>query len=220
MSVAGTVTGDVLGLGTGDHRVTVARGGTVTVGRTGRIASIKGIGICSETGDLSATVAGVVAGDVLALGSGEHRVTVAAGGAVTGMVRVATESAVMVEGTVGRGRLDRGGMVTVSKDGRVTGLAGDDADTAVIHSESGVWARAEASGESGGDRRIGQRSRGVDGVALGRRHVPGRSDVGDVVRSAPAFGAARLVEAGCKGLRPCGGAGGGSSAWFGLGSTG
>ncbi len=165
--VAGRVAGDVLGLGTGDHKVTVARGGTVTgtirlaastvtvdgavggvrldrggtvtVGRTGRIAGIEGVGIRSETGDLSATVAGVVDGDVLALGSGEHRVTVAAGGAVTGTVRVATENAVTVEGTAGRVRLDHGGMVTVGKDGRVTGLAGDD-DTLVIHSESGELA--------------------------------------------------------------------------------
>ena len=150
--VAGMVTGDVLGLGDdGDHMVTVARGGTVTgtirlaastvtvdgavgrvrldrggtvtVGRTGRIAGVEGVGIRSETGDLTATVSGRVEGDVLALGAGAHRVTVAEGGQVAGAVRVATRSAVSVGGRVGSVRLDEGGTVAVGRVGAVAGGA-------------------------------------------------------------------------------------------------
>ena len=152
MTVAGMVTGDVLGLGDGDHRVTVAeggsvtgtvrlaastvrvagvvgrvqldRGGTVTVDASGRVTGVEGVGIRSETGDLAVTVAGVVMGDILALGSGEHAVSVAPGGAVTGTVRVATEGTVRVAGVVGRVQLDRGGTVTVDASGRVTGVEG------------------------------------------------------------------------------------------------
>ena len=166
-TVAGMVTGDVLGLGDGDHAVTVSRGGTVTgtirlaastvrvdgsagcvrldnggmvtVGATGRIACADGAGVRSETGDFTATVAGAVTGDVLALGSGEHRVAVAAGARVTGAVRAAAAgSAVAVAGTVGKVRLDRGGAVTLGEAGRVTGLPGDDG--AVIRSDAGELA--------------------------------------------------------------------------------
>ena len=149
VTVAGMVTGDVLGLGSGDHRVTVEQGGavagtvrlaastvtvdgaagrvwldgggTVTVGRTGRVAGVEGVGIRSETGDLTATISGRVEGDVLALGAGAHRVTVAEGGQVAGTVRVATRSAVMVGGRVGSVRLDEGGTVTVGGGGAVAG---------------------------------------------------------------------------------------------------
>ena len=151
LTVAGMVTGDVLGLGAGDHTVRVAqggavtgtihlaastvtldgsagevrldRGGSVTVGRTGRVAG--GVGIRSETGDFTATVAGTVDGDVRVLGSGEHTVTVAAGGRVTGSVRVSTRSGVMLGGAVGRVHLDRGGLVTIGEAGRVTGVDGE-----------------------------------------------------------------------------------------------
>ena len=163
VTVAGMVTGDVLGLGAGDHTVRVAqggavtgtihlaastvtvdgsagevrldRGGSVTVGRTGRVAG--GVGIRSETGDFTATVAGTVDGDVRVLGSGEHTVTVAAGGRVTGSVRVSTRSGVMLGGAVGKVHLDRGGMVTIGESGRVTGLADDDT---AIRSGSGELA--------------------------------------------------------------------------------
>ena len=116
VSVAGRITGDIIDLGARPAAVTVEAGGTVTgsidlsaegsevtvdgtaarvrldgggvvaVGRTGRIAGVEGVGIRSETGDLTATVAGRVAGDVLALGNGEHTVTVGSGGTVTGTV--------------------------------------------------------------------------------------------------------------------------------------
>ena len=152
MTVAGMVTGDVLGLGDGDHRVTVAeggsvtgtvrlaastvrvagvvgrvqldRGGTVTVDASGRVTGVEGVGIRSETGDLTVTVAGVVMGDILALGSGEQAVSVVPGGRVTGTVRLATASTVRVAGVVGRVQLDRGGTVTVDASGRVTGVEG------------------------------------------------------------------------------------------------
>ena len=153
MTVAGMVTGDVLGLGDGDHTVTVAeggsvtgtvrlaastvrvagvvgrvqldRGGTVTVDASGRVTGVEGVGIRSETGDLTVTVAGVIMGDVLALGSGEHAVSVAPGGVVTGTVRVATESTVALAGTAGRVLLDRGGTVAIGEAGRVTGVDGE-----------------------------------------------------------------------------------------------
>ena len=153
LTVAGTVTGDVFGRGAGEHTVTVSDGGTVTgaihlaastvtvdgaagqvrfdnggavtVGATGRIAGIEGVGIRSETGDLTATVAGTVAGDVLALGAGAHRVTVAPGGAVLGTVQLASAGGmVAVGGAVGKAQLDQGGTVTVGPQGRVTGVDG------------------------------------------------------------------------------------------------
>ena len=173
MTVAGMVTGDVLGLGDGDHTVTVAeggsvtgtvrlaastvrvagvvgrvqldRGGTVTVDASGRVTGVEGVGIRSETGDLTVTVAGVVMGDVLALGSGEHVVSVAPGGVVTGTVQVATESTVALAGTAGRVLLDRGGTVAIGEAGRVTGVDGE-----AIRSASGelVASFRQAAGET------------------------------------------------------------------------
>ena len=175
MTVAGMVTGDVLGRGAGDHVVTVARGGvvtgtihlsgstvrvdgsagcvlldrggTVTVGATGRIACADG-GIHSETGDLTATVSGRVEGDVRALGAGEHRVTVAEGGTVTGTVRVATRSAVTIGGPVGSVRLDMGGAVTVGAGGAVAG----DVDGIGVGSDQGelVVTIRQGAGEAPG----------------------------------------------------------------------
>ena len=166
-TISGTVAGDVLGMGTGEHTVTVAaggtvtgaihlsastvrvdgaagqvrfdNGGTVTVARTGRLTGIEGEteALRSETGDLSATVAGTVAGDVLALGAGAHRVTVAPGGTVTGTVQLASAGGtVAVGGAVARVQLDRGGMVTVGASGQVTGVEVDGARQA-IHSDAG-----------------------------------------------------------------------------------
>ena len=116
MTVAGTVTGDIYGLGAGEHEVTVApdatvtgvihlaastalvdgtagavfldRGGEVAVGRSGRITGVDGVGIRSATGDFTGTIDGLVVGNVHALGSGDRTVEVRSGGAVTGDVRV------------------------------------------------------------------------------------------------------------------------------------
>ena len=58
-------------------------------------------------------------------GSGEHRVSVAAGAQVTGVVRTeAAGSAVAVAGTVGKVRLDNGGAVTLEATGRIPGING------------------------------------------------------------------------------------------------
>ena len=157
VTVAGTVAGDILGRGTGDHTVTVTEGGTVTgtihlaasrvavagtagqvrldrggvvtVTAGGRISGIEGVAIRSASGDLTANLAGTLAGDVLALGTGVHRVTVAAGGDVAGTVQVATRvgledggSAVALDGAVGRVIVDRGGTFRVGPEGRIRGI--------------------------------------------------------------------------------------------------
>ena len=164
-TVAGTVEGGIYGAGAGDHTVTVEeggtvtgtitlaastvavdgaagrvhldRGGTVTVGDSGRITGIEGEAIRSETGSLIATVSGAATGDILALGrNGTNRVTVAKGGDVSGTVRVATPvilmdetgetgSAVTIDGAVGRVHLERGGALKVGLEGRIRGIDGE-----------------------------------------------------------------------------------------------
>ncbi len=167
--VSGTVTGDILGRGTGDHTVTVAaggsvtgtvhlaastvavagtagqvrldRGGVVTVAAGGRLAGIEGVAIRSASGDLTANLAGTLAGDVLAQGTGVHRVTVAAGGNVAGTVRVATPvgledtgSMLVLNGAVGRVVVDRGGTFQIGPEGRIRGID----DVAVSSTEGAV----------------------------------------------------------------------------------
>ena len=144
-TISGTVEGNVFGRGTGEHTVTVSnggtvrgaihlaastvmldgtagrvqfdRGGTVTVGGTGRIAGIEGVAVRNEAGALSVTVAagGRVEGDVVDLGDRPARVTTEAGSTVTGTIDVAGEgSAMTVDGNVEGGvRFGRDGMVTV-----------------------------------------------------------------------------------------------------------
>ncbi len=109
-------------------RLLYAGGATVTVARTGALTGVEVDGgmeaLRSEAGDLSMTVAGMVTGDVLGLGDGDHTVTVARGGTVTGAIRLAA-STVRVDGTVaGYVRLDRGGAVTVGAGGRVAAAEG------------------------------------------------------------------------------------------------
>ena len=162
-TISGAVEGDVLGLGSGDHvvevreggtvtgtirlaastvtldgaagRVWLDKGGTVTVGRTGRITGVEVDGrreaFRSDTGSLTASLAGSLMGDVLALGTGAHRITVEEGGDVSGAVRVATEvrlsetgSAVTIHGAVGQVQLDRGGALTVGPKGQIRGIGG------------------------------------------------------------------------------------------------
>ena len=148
MTVAGMVTGDVLGLGDGDHTVTVVRGGsvtgtihlaastvrvagtvgrvrfdnggTVTVGRTGRLTGIEGVAIRNARGVLRVTSAGRIEGDIVDAGERPAAVTVEAGGTVTGSIDLPAEgSAVTVDGTADRVRLDGGGTVTVGGTGRL-----------------------------------------------------------------------------------------------------
>ncbi len=128
-------------------RLLYGNGATVTVAATGRLTGVEVEGrreaLRSEAGDLTLTVAGMVAGDVVGegdgdlratisgmiagdvfgRGAGEHVVTVAAGGAVTGVIHLAA-SAVRVDGAAGRVQFDRGGAVTVGGTGRITGVDG------------------------------------------------------------------------------------------------
>ena len=206
VTVAGMVTGDVLGLGAGDHTVTVAQGGAVTgtvrlaastvtvdgtvgrvqldrggvvaVGRTGRIAGVEGVGIRSGTGDLTATVAGRVAGDVLALGSGEHVVTVGSGGTVTGTVRVATAGTVTVAGRVAGDVLALGGehVVTVGSGGTVTGTVR--VATAGTVTVAGTAGRVQL--DRGGTVAVGSAGR-VAGVEMDGGREAVRSEAGELV---------------------------------------
>ena len=152
VAVSGTVDGDIFGRGAGKHTVTVARGGAVTgtvdlsastvttdgavgrirferggaaaVGSTGRISGVDGVAVDSRSGDLTVMVSGTVDGDVFGRGAGEHAVTVARGGAITGTVDLTGDGAVTVEGEAKRVRFERDGAVTVGPAGRIPGVDG------------------------------------------------------------------------------------------------
>ncbi len=126
-----TVTGSI-------GRLLYTDGATVTVAATGALTGVEAGGrteaIRSEAGNLDVTVAGMVTGDVLGLGDGDHTVTVAQGGTVTGVIRVAA-STVRVDGTVaGYVRFDRGGALTVGPDGRILAPEGEDV---AVHNAGG-----------------------------------------------------------------------------------
>ena len=215
VAVTGTVDGDIRGLGSGEHTVTVSEGGAVTgttrlagsgtvrmdgavgpvrldsggtvaVGRTGRVGADSGLAIASgsappespaadyeapesdltvtvaaggrvtgdirvlDAGDLMATIAGMVTGDIEGLGSGEHTVTVSEGGAVTGTTRLASSGTVRADGAVGPVRLDSGGTVTVGRTGEIKSASG-----AAIHGETGGLAVAVMGTVDGDIRGLG-----------------------------------------------------------------
>ena len=130
-----TVNGRVTG-GTGAG-VRMIDGGRLTVGRTGRIGAASGVGVLSDgAGDLHATVAGTVEGDIEARGGGALRLDVREGGAVTGTVRDPV-SPLTVAGSIGRLLYSSGGAVTVTGTGRLTGVE--------------VGGRTEALGSESGD---------------------------------------------------------------------
>ena len=128
-------------------RLLYTNGATVTVADTGKLTGVEVDGgteaLRSQAGDLDLTVAGMVTGDVRALGdgdldatisgtltgdvfglgAGEHTVTVSDGGTVTGTVHLAA-STVTVHGRAGRVRFDDGGTVTVGSTGWITGIEG------------------------------------------------------------------------------------------------
>ncbi len=110
VTVAGTVAGDVRGLGDGDLAAMVS--GTVT-----------GDLVEEGDGDLRATISGMVEGNVFGRGAGEHTVTVSDGGTVTGVIHLSA-STVRVDGAAGQVRFDEGGAVTVGGTGRITGIEG------------------------------------------------------------------------------------------------
>ena len=149
LTVAGMVTGDVFGLGAGEHTVTVSdggtvtgtvhlaastvtvhgragrvrfdEGGTVTVGSSGWITGVEGVAIRNAAGDLVVSVAGRITGDIIDLGARPAKITTEPGSTVAGNIDVAAAgSEVRVGGTVERRvRLRQGGMVTIGQDGKV-----------------------------------------------------------------------------------------------------
>ena len=137
-------------------RLLYANGGAVTVAATGALTGVEVGGkteaLRSESGDLSLRVAdkGMVTGDVLGLGAGDHRVMVARGGTVTGTIRLAASTVTVDGSVVGYVRLDRGGVVTVGAGGRIAAAEG-----AGVRSETGdliVMVAGTVNGiDAGGD---------------------------------------------------------------------
>ena len=116
VTVNGAVTG---GTGAG---VRMAGGGRLVVGRTGRVGAASGVGVLSDgAGDLHATVAGTVEGDVRVRGGGALSLDVREGGAVTGTVRDPV-GPLTVAGSIGRVLYSSGGAVTVTSTGRLAGV--------------------------------------------------------------------------------------------------
>ena len=147
-------------------RLLYTNGGAVTVAATGALTGVEVDGkteaLRSQSGDLSLTVAdeGMVTGDVLGLGAGDHTVRVVRGGTVTGAIRLAA-SRVDVDGSVaGYVRLDRGGVVTVGAGGRIAAAEG-----AGVRSETGnldVTVAGTVNGiDAGGDLRLRVDAKGM-----------------------------------------------------------
>ncbi len=240
--VAGTVDGDIFGRGAGEHEVTVARGGAITgtvnlagdgavtvegaakrvlferggaatVSSTGRISGIDGVALRSDAGDLTVMVAGTVDGDVIGRGAGEHEVTVARGGAITGTVDLAGDGAVTVEGEAGRILFESGGAATVGPEGRIPGIdgvsvesrSGAPAVTIVASADESV---SDAAKRVGGDivapggepsvmfRREGETvSRTLGRLGTARSVPEGAYDVGLAPAAAGGFELARRLAA-------------------------
>ena len=147
-----TVTGSV-------GRLLYSGGATVTVGATGALTGVEGDSgmeaIRSEAGNLDVTIAGMVTGDVLGLGDGDHTVTVAQGGTVGGNVRTMGAGTVQVDGTVaGYVRFDRGGALTVGPNGRI--LAPEGEDVAVHNAGSDLVVTLQVGEDEPSDRALGR----------------------------------------------------------------
>ena len=129
-----TVNGRVMGgTGAGVH---MAGGGRLVVGKTGRVGATSGVGVLSDgAGDLHATVAGTVEGDVRVRGGGALTLDVMEGGAVTGTVRDPVGLSTVV-GSIGRLLYSDGAAVTVAATGRLTGVEVD-GRTEALRSEGG-----------------------------------------------------------------------------------
>ena len=135
VTVNGEVTG---GTGAGVH---MAGGGRLTVGRTGRIGAMSGVGVLSDgAGDLHAAVAGRVEGDIRMAGTGALTLAVPAGGVVTGTVRDPVGLST-VAGSIGRLLYTDGATVTVAATGALTGVEGE-----ALGSESGDLSLTVADG--------------------------------------------------------------------------
>ena len=130
VTVNGAVTG---GTGAG---VRMIDGGRLVVGKTGRIGATSGVGVRSDgAGDLHATVAGKVEGDIRVRGAGALTLNVMEGGVVTGTVHDPAGPLTVV-GSIGRLLYTGGGAVTVAATGRLTGVEAD-GGTEALGSESG-----------------------------------------------------------------------------------
>ncbi len=124
VSVAGRVAGDLRAGGGLDVAISGAMTGDVRAGGD-LTANVSGTveGDLRGMGDLTAVVSGLVDGDMEGLGAGDHAVRVAAGGEVTGTVRLAA-STVTADGAIGAARLDGGGLVAVGPTGVIRGVDG------------------------------------------------------------------------------------------------
>ena len=144
-----TVNGQVRGgTGAGVH---LAGGGRLTVGRAGRVGATSGMGVLSDgAGDLHATVAGTVDGDVQARGGGELRLNVAEGGTVTGTAHDPA-GPLTVAGRIGRLLYTSGATVTVARTGALTGVEVE-GKTQALHSAAGDL-DVTVSGQVAGDLR-------------------------------------------------------------------
>ncbi len=130
VTVDGRVTG---GTGAGVHMID---GGRLTVGKTGRIGAASGVGVLSDgAGDLHATVAGTVEGDVQVQGGGALTLNLREGGAVTGTVHDPAGLPTVV-GSIGRLLYTNGATVTVAQTGALTGVEVDGGIEA-LRSEAG-----------------------------------------------------------------------------------
>ena len=130
VTVNGVVTG---GTGAGVHMID---GGRLEVGKTGRVSATSGMGVLSDgAGDLHATVAGRVEGDIRARGGGALMLDVREGGRITGTVHDPHRSST-VAGSVGRLLFTDGGVVTIAPTGELKGIEVDGRIEAV-RAESG-----------------------------------------------------------------------------------
>ena len=131
-----TVNGVVTGGGETGAGVHMADGGELVVGKTGRVSATSGVGVLSDgAGDLHATVAGTVEGDIEARGGGDLMLDVREGGRITGTVHDPHRSST-VAGSVGRLLFTDGGVVTIASTGALTGIEVDGRIEAV-RAESG-----------------------------------------------------------------------------------
>ena len=188
-----TVNGEVMGgTGAGVH---LAGGGTVTVGRTGRVGATSGDGILSDgAGDLVATVAGTVEGHVRRTGGGDLTVTVEREGEITGDVRAQDggDLGATVAGTVkGHVRAEGGGdlTVTVEREGEITGD---------LRAEGGGDLGATVAGTVEGDLRAmdgGDLSATVSGTVKGDLRAMDGGDL-DATISGTVEGDLRAVDGG------------------------
>ena len=115
-----TVNGRVTG-GTGAG-VRMAGGGRLTVGKTGHVGATSGMGVLSDgAGDLHATVAGRVEGDIRMTGTGALTLALPEGGVITGTIRDPVGLST-VAGSIGRLLYSDGATVTVASTGALTGV--------------------------------------------------------------------------------------------------